>query len=121
MERDRRSGRRGRTGGKADRGAEETAHENLACFRLPPEQRKRLRTTNGVEHDHMQVRRRTRVIRSFPNDESLLRLTSALAPIQENTPVVSSSHETRLMAEPSGHHVVRLCRPSDHRQAGPLP
>ena len=58
---------------------EESAHETLAFFRLPTEHRKRLRTTNGMEHDHMQVRRRTRVIRIFPNEESLLRLASALA------------------------------------------
>lgn len=58
---------------------EETAAETLAFFELPEEHRKRLRTTNGMEHDHMQVRRRTRVIRIFPNEESLLRLTTALA------------------------------------------
>jgi len=58
---------------------EESAAETLAFFELPEEHRKRLRTTNGMEHDHMQVRRRTRVIRIFPNDESLLRLTTALA------------------------------------------
>lgn len=58
---------------------EASAHDTLAFFRLPAEHRKRLRTTNGMEHDHMQVRRRTRVIRIFPNEESLLRLASALA------------------------------------------
>jgi putative transposase len=58
---------------------EETAQETLGFLRLPAAHRKRLRTTNGMEHDHMQVRRRTRVIRIFPNDESLLRLISALA------------------------------------------
>jgi putative transposase len=39
----------------------------------------RLRTTNGIEHDHMAVRRRTAVIRVFPNGASLLWLVSALA------------------------------------------
>lgn len=59
---------------------EETAHETLAFFMLQtPVHRKRLRTTNGMEHDHAQVRRRTRVIRIFPNEESLLRLVTALA------------------------------------------
>lgn len=41
--------------------------------------RRRLRSTNSVEHDHMALRRRTRVIRVFPNEASLLRLFSALA------------------------------------------
>jgi len=56
---------------------EETAPETLAFFELPEEHRKRLRTTNGMEHDHMQVGRRRRGIRIFPNEESLLRLTTA--------------------------------------------
>ena len=38
-----------------------------------------MRTTNGLEHEHSEIRRRTRVIRIFPNDESLIRLASALA------------------------------------------
>ena len=40
---------------------------------------RRLRSTNGIEHDHMAVRRRTRVIRVFPNEASFIRLASALA------------------------------------------
>lgn len=34
---------------------------------------------NSVEHDHAEIRRRTRVVRIFPNDASLVRLASALA------------------------------------------
>lgn len=59
---------------------EESVEETLVCFELPTvAERTRLRTTNAVEHDHAEVRRRTRVVRIFPNDASLLRLTSALA------------------------------------------
>jgi putative transposase len=59
---------------------ETTIHETLAFYVLPEaEARRRLRTTNAVEHDHAEVRRRTRVIRIFPNEESFLRLASALA------------------------------------------
>lgn len=32
-----------------------------------------------MEHDHAEVRRRTRVIRIFPNEDSYLRLGTALA------------------------------------------
>jgi transposase-like protein len=39
----------------------------------------RLKSTNGIEHDHMAVRRRTSVIRVFPNEASFPRLASALA------------------------------------------
>jgi putative transposase len=63
---------------------EETVEDTLAAFELPtPAERLRLRSTNGLEHEHVEIRRRTRVIRIFPNDESLLRLASAL-PIERN-------------------------------------
>ena len=58
---------------------EETIHEPLAVFGLPREHRKRLRTTNGLERYHGEVKRRTNVVRIFPNRVSCLRLISALA------------------------------------------
>lgn len=59
---------------------EATLHETLAVCALPEaEARRRLATTNAVEHDHAEVRRRTTVIRIFPNEDSYLRLGSALA------------------------------------------
>ncbi len=59
---------------------EESVEDTLTAFELAtPAERLRLRTTNGIEHEHAEIRRRTRVVRIFPNDESLLRLTSALA------------------------------------------
>lgn len=59
---------------------EETAKETLACY-VPPAGviRLRLRSTNSVEHDHAEVRGRTRVVRIFLNEASLVRLTTALA------------------------------------------
>ena len=54
--------------------------ETLSVFALRDAvARHRLRSTNGIEHDHMAVRRRTSVIRVFPNEESFVRLASALA------------------------------------------
>lgn len=58
---------------------EETAPATLACYTLPPRVRTRLNSTNSIELDHAEVRRRTRVIRIFPNEASLLRLGTALA------------------------------------------
>ena len=59
---------------------EETIEETFAVFELDtPQERRRLKSTNGSENEHSQMRRRTRVIRIFPNEESLLRLASALA------------------------------------------
>jgi len=64
---------------------ENSTHEVLACFNFPEEHRKRIRTTNGLERFHEEVRRRTRVIRIFPNQKSCLRLVSALAAEQHDT------------------------------------
>jgi transposase-like protein len=59
---------------------DESVEETLTVFELStPAERLRLRTTNGIEHEHAEIRRRTRVVRIFPNEESLLRLTGALA------------------------------------------
>jgi transposase-like protein len=59
---------------------EETVEETLAVFELStPAERLRLRSTNSIEHDHAEMRRRTRVVRIFPDTDSLVRLASALA------------------------------------------
>jgi transposase-like protein len=59
---------------------ESTAHETLAVYLLPEgDLRRKLRTTNSIEHEHGEMQRRTKVVRIFPNDASLLRLGTALA------------------------------------------
>jgi putative transposase len=59
---------------------EETAPETLGFYMLTdPNHRRRLRTTNGIEHEHAEIRRRSRVVRIFPNEASLVRLVGALA------------------------------------------
>lgn len=58
---------------------ETTLGDTLGFYVLPEaEARRRLRTTNALEREHEEVRRRTRVIRIFPNEASYLRLASAL-------------------------------------------
>jgi transposase-like protein len=62
----------------------DTAAETLACYVLAREDvRRKLRSTNGVERHHQEIRRRTRVIRIFPHEASLHRLLTALA-IEQN-------------------------------------
>ncbi len=59
---------------------EETAHETLTFLDVAqPQHRRLLKTTNSIEHDHAEVRRRSRVVRIFPNEPSLVRLLGALA------------------------------------------
>jgi putative transposase len=50
----------------------------LAVLALPLPSRTRLRTTNSVERLNEEIRRRERVIRIFPNRESVIRLLGAL-------------------------------------------
>lgn len=50
----------------------------MAVMALPEKYRKRLRSTNMQERLNEEIRRRERVIRIFPNDESALRLIGAL-------------------------------------------
>ena len=58
---------------------EEEIEDCLACYAFPAAHRPRLRTTNGLERLNQELKRRTRVVRIFPNRASLLRLVTALA------------------------------------------
>jgi putative transposase len=58
---------------------EEHIEECLSCLSFPESHRQRIRTTNGLERFNQELRRRTRVVRIFPNREACLRLVSALA------------------------------------------
>lgn len=58
---------------------EEHVEECLACLAFPEPHRRRIRTTNGLERLNQEIKRRTRVVRIFPNGESCLRLVTALA------------------------------------------
>lgn len=49
-------------------------------YALPAgELRRKLRTTNSIEPEQGEMQRRTKVVRIFPNDASLLRLGTVLA------------------------------------------
>ena len=57
---------------------EENLPQGLTVLSFPCTHHRRLRTSNGLERVNQELRRRTRVIRLFPNEASLLRLVSAL-------------------------------------------
>ena len=63
---------------KAMKVLEEGFDDATAVLALPERYRRRLRTTNSVERMNEEIRRRERVIRIFPNRESLERLIGAL-------------------------------------------
>jgi transposase-like protein len=57
---------------------EENIPEGLMVFAFPQRHWRLLRTTNGLERLNQEIRRRTRVARLFPNEESCLRLVTAV-------------------------------------------
>ena len=58
---------------------EEELEACLACYALPAAHRARVRTTNGLERFNQELKRRTRVVRIFPDRDACLRLVTALA------------------------------------------
>jgi transposase-like protein len=59
--------------------AEENIEETFAFYRLPVGHHKNMRSTNLLERFNEEIRRRTYVVRVFPNSEACLRLVRALA------------------------------------------
>ena len=57
---------------------EEGFEDVMAVMSLPEKYRKRLRTTNSIERLNQEVRRRDRVIRIYPNEESEIRLLGSV-------------------------------------------
>ena len=59
--------------------AEENIGETLNYYRLPVQHHKHMKSTNMLERFNEEIKRRTHVVRIFPNAESCLRLVRALA------------------------------------------
>lgn len=72
----------GKWRGKGNEGVaehlEEHVEECLSSLAFPESHRGHIRTTNGQERLNQEIKRRTRVVRIFPNRESCLRLVTAL-------------------------------------------
>lgn len=58
---------------------EENIEETLTYYRLPREHHKHMKSTNMLERLNQELKRRTHVVRIFPDAESCLRLVRALA------------------------------------------
>lgn len=57
---------------------DESFDDVTAVFNHPEKYRKRLRTSNSIERLNEELRRRERVIRIFPNEDSLIRLMGSI-------------------------------------------
>lgn len=60
------------------KGIREGTEECLSVLAMPPEQRRRLRTTNMLECMMREMHRRTRVVNIFPNESSCIRMFGSL-------------------------------------------
>ena len=58
---------------------EANIEETLSFYQLPRQHHKNLKSTNMLERLHEEIKRRTLVVRIFPNEASCLRLIRALA------------------------------------------
>ena len=58
---------------------EENIEETLSFYRLPPQHHKNLKSTNMLERIMEEIKRRTLVVRIFPNAAGCLRMIRALA------------------------------------------
>jgi putative transposase len=58
---------------------EENVEETLTFYRLPLAHHKHMKSTNMLERLNQEIKRRTLVVRIFPNEASCLRLVRALA------------------------------------------
>lgn len=58
---------------------EENIGETLSFYKLPHMHHKHLKSTNMLERMNQEIKRRTHIIRTFPNRESCLRMVRAIA------------------------------------------
>ena len=63
---------------KVAQSLDEESEACFACLAFPLAHQARIRTTNGLERFHQELKRRTRVVRIFPNRAACLRLVTAL-------------------------------------------
>ncbi len=79
---------------------DEHIEECLSVFGFPPEHRRRIRTTNGLERLNQEIKRRSAVVRVWPNREACLRLVTALCAEQSEEWVSGPRYlDTELLRE----------------------
>ena len=88
---------------------EDNIEETLSYYRFPLGHHKHVKSTNMLERFNEEVRRRTRVVRIFPNEESCLRLIRALAvETHENWIEAHRYLDMKLLAEHKKQELMKL-------------
>jgi putative transposase len=102
---------------------EENIEETLSFYRLPRQHHKNLKSTNMLERLMEEIKRRTLVVRIFPNAAACLRLIRALAAEthenfhEQGACVNSESRHSSLPFPPGGSNFNRGRGPSRSRNA----
>jgi len=78
LTRGQKKGRDVQTASKLSEWMAENIPDGFAVFELKKPLRSKMRSTNMIERLNREIKRRTRVCSLFPNEESLLRLLSAI-------------------------------------------
>jgi transposase-like protein len=88
---------------------EESIEETLSFYRFPLGHHKHIKSTNMLERLNEEIRRRTRVVRIFPNTESCLRLVRALAvETHENWIEAHRYLDMKLLTEHKKQELIKL-------------
>lgn len=88
---------------------EETIEETFSFYQLPMGHHKHMKSTNMIERLNEEIKRRTRVVRIFPNNESCLRLIRALgAEMHENWIEAPRYLDMNLLKEHKKHELMKL-------------
>jgi putative transposase len=87
---------------------EEGIEDTLACYAFPTSHRRRLRTTNMLERFNQELKRRTRVVRIFPNQQSCLRLIASLCLEQNEEWMTGRRYLNMEPLYEQGHDIVSL-------------
>jgi transposase-like protein len=79
---------------------EEAEEDVLAFYAFPPARWSKLRSTNPLERFNREIGRRTDVVGIFPDDASLIRLTSMLAIEANDEWLVGRAYVSKQSMEP---------------------
>ncbi len=81
----------------------EEVEDCLASLAVPLAHRVRIRTRNGLERLHQEIKRRTRAVRIFPNAAACVRLVTALC-VEQSEEWVSGRRSLDMSAPAERSH-----------------
>ena len=73
---------------------DDAEHDVLAYMTFPREHRSKLHSTNPIERLHAEIKRRTKVVGIFPNEDAITRLVGAVLLEQNDEWAVSRRYMT---------------------------